>query len=68
MFKSMHGVGSPCLDHSYSHIFFMLSSGEASVVPLAKAEWAKGARNLLESEVVRRDNRQGGEEETSILP
>eukprot|EP00967_Tisochrysis_lutea_P051165 scaffold63105_cov19-Tisochrysis_lutea.AAC.1 len=42
--------------------------GEDSVTPLARIEWAKGARNLLESEQVRRETRQGGEEETSILP
>uniref|UniRef100_A0A7S3QJQ2 Chalcone-flavonone isomerase family protein n=1 Tax=Dunaliella tertiolecta TaxID=3047 RepID=A0A7S3QJQ2_DUNTE len=53
---------------SLSRGLFEVFLGEDSVTPLARIEWAKGARNLLESEQVRRETRQGGEEETSILP
>lgn len=54
---------------THNHPIVMpMTAGEASVVPLARAEWAKGARLLLESEIVRRENRQGGDEETSLLP
>ena len=39
---------------------FEVYLGGSTVVPEAKATWAKGARQLLDSEEVRRASRKGG--------
>ena len=39
---------------------FEVYLGESSVVPTARAAWAKGARALLATEEVKRDTRKGG--------
>lgn len=49
-------IASPTLCRALFEVYL----GEASVVPEARKEWAKGARALLESEKVKRDSRKGG--------
>lgn len=44
----------------FSRALFELFLGEASIVPAARPVWAAGARELLESEIVKRDSRKGG--------
>lgn len=44
----------------FSRALFELFLGEASTVPAARPVWAAGARELLESEIVKRDSRKGG--------
>jgi hypothetical protein len=44
----------------FSRALFELFMGEASIVPGARACWAAGAKELLESDIVKRDTRKGG--------
>lgn len=44
----------------FSRALFELFLGEASIVPAARAVWAAGARELLESDIVKRETRKGG--------
>lgn len=44
----------------FSRALFELFLGENSVVPQARPVWAAGARELLESEIVKRESRKAG--------
>lgn len=44
----------------FARALFELFLGENSTVPAARPVWAAGARDLLESEIVKRESRKAG--------
>lgn len=44
----------------FPRALFELFLGEASIVPAARGVWAAGAKQLLESEQVKRESRKAG--------